>query len=143
MFVVKRTVIGRVRFHKGNNENERIATMFFDKFACAFFQKLRTRKFERQVADSQLRESSALFVRRDARCDEKIGVITAVVSRNPFVKSSSRRPFFAEMPLAYVCSPIIFVLHQLREDAKPAIEWHAVPRASVNMRPRSGHERGA
>jgi hypothetical protein len=42
MFIVERTVVRRVRLYKTNNENERIALMFFDEFACAFLEELWT-----------------------------------------------------------------------------------------------------
>src|SRR5437016_8479859 len=63
-----------------------------------------------------------------------------VVSRNPLVKSSCGWPFLAEVPLPDIRAAIILVLHQLWKNPKLSIEWHAVPRASVDMRPRSGHQ---
>ena len=39
MFIVERTVVRRMRFYKTNNENERIALMFFDEFAGMFFRE--------------------------------------------------------------------------------------------------------
>jgi hypothetical protein len=49
----------------------------------------------------------------------------------------------AEVPFPHVCSPIIFVVYQLSETVEPPIERDAVSRASVDMRPRSSHERRA
>ena len=42
MFVVERTVVRRVRLYKTNNDDERIALMFLDEFACAFLEELWT-----------------------------------------------------------------------------------------------------
>jgi len=66
MFIVQRAVVRRVRFHERNNQNERIAFMFFDEFARVLCEKLRSRQFEWQVADRQFRKSSILFVRGQA-----------------------------------------------------------------------------
>jgi len=43
MFIVERTVVRRVRLYKTNNEDERIALMFLDEFACMFLEKLWSR----------------------------------------------------------------------------------------------------
>ena len=45
-----------------------------------------------------------------------------IVSRNPFFKSASGWSVFAQMPFAEVASAIIFILHQLRENAEPPIK---------------------
>ena len=64
-----------------------------------------------------------------------------ILSRNPLLKPASSRSVLAQMPFAHVGSLIILVLHQLRKNVKPAVEWHAVPRAPVNVRPCARHER--
>src|SRR5438105_1459952 len=64
-----------------------------------------------------------------------------ILSRNPLLKPASSRSVLAQMPFAHVGSLIIRVLHQLRKNVKPAVEWHAVPRAPVNVRPCDRHER--
>ena len=43
MFIVKRTVVRRVRLDKRDNQNERLATMFFDEFARVHFEKFWSR----------------------------------------------------------------------------------------------------
>src|SRR5436305_10293645 len=70
-------------------------------------------------------------------------VVTVVVSRNPFVEASSNWSFLAQMPFADVRGAIIPILHQLRENTKPAIKWDTVSCASVRMRPGARHERRA
>ena len=55
-----------MRFYKTNNEDERIAVMFFDEFAGVSLEKFWPRQFKRQVANGQFRESSVWFVGRDA-----------------------------------------------------------------------------
>src|SRR6266487_574921 len=40
MFIIERAIVGRVRLHKSNHKNERIAAMLFDKFACVLFKEL-------------------------------------------------------------------------------------------------------
>src|SRR2546421_12920917 len=47
------------------------------------------------------------------------------------------------MPFADVRGAIIPVLHELRENTKPAIKWDAVSCASVRVRPGARHERRA
>src|SRR4029450_12140001 len=111
MLIVERTVVRRMRFHECDDQNERIALMFFDKLACMFFQKFWPRQFKRQIADSQFRESSILLVGRNAFCNEEICVVAVIVSRKPLVKSASSGSFLAEVPLAHVCGAIVFVFH--------------------------------
>src|SRR6266496_738058 len=50
MLIVEGSVVRRMRFYKTNNEDERIAAMFLDKFACMFLEKLWSRQLNRQVA---------------------------------------------------------------------------------------------
>src|ERR1043166_5874487 len=51
MLTIERPVVGRVRFYKTNNEDKRIAAMFFDKLACMPLKKLWPREFNRQIAN--------------------------------------------------------------------------------------------
>ena len=66
-----------------------------------------------------------------------------VVSRNPFVEPSSNWSFLAQMPFADVRGAILPVLHEFRENTKPAIKWDTVSCASVRVRPGARHERRA
>src|SRR4051794_17497924 len=66
-----------------------------------------------------------------------------VVGRNPLLKSTSDRPFLTKMPLSDVRCAIVRVVHQLRENTKPAIKWDTVSCASVRVRPGARHERRA
>ena len=64
--IVERTVVGRMRFHERNHQNERIALMFLDEVARVFLEKLWPRQLDRQIADGYFRESSVRFVWRNA-----------------------------------------------------------------------------
>ena len=66
ILIVERTIIGRMRFHERNDQNERIALMFFDKVARVFLEKFWPRQLDRQIADSYFRESAVRFVWRNA-----------------------------------------------------------------------------
>src|ERR1044072_1444904 len=54
MLVVERAVVGRMRFYKTNNENERIVAMFLNELGCMSLEKLWPRQFDGQTADGQL-----------------------------------------------------------------------------------------
>src|SRR5205807_636307 len=81
------------------------------------------------------------LVRCDAVRAEETGVVAAIICGNPLFESASSRPVLAEVPFADVSRPIILVLHQLRENAKPPIERHAVACAPIDVWPRPRHER--
>src|SRR5437660_11471654 len=122
-----------MRFDKGNHQNESIALMFLDEVAGVFVEKLWPRQLDREIADGYFRESSVRLVRCDAVRAEETGVVAAIICGNPLFESASSRPVLAEVPFADVSRPIILVLHQLRENAKPPIERHAVACAPIDV----------
>src|ERR1051325_1594233 len=130
-----------MRFHKRNDQNERIALMFLDEVACVFLKKLWPRQLDRQIADGYLREPSIRFVRNDAIREKKLRVVPFTIRRNVMLESASDRPVLAKVPFADVSGSIILIVHELRKNAKPPIERHAIPRAAIDVRPRSRHER--
>ena len=115
--------------------------MFLDEVACVFLEKLWPRQLDRQIADSYLRESSIRFVRRNTFLNQKIAVVPVTIGRNVMRESASEGPVLAKVPFADVSGPIILILHELRKNAKPPIERHAVPRAAIDVWPGSRHER--
>src|SRR5437660_9012676 len=102
-----------MRFDKGNHQNESIALMFLDEVAGVFVEKLWPRQLDREIADGYFRESSVRLVRCDAVRAEETGVVAAIISRNPVLKSAYGRPVLTEVPFADISRPIILVLHQL------------------------------
>ena len=63
------------------------------------------------------------------------------IGRNVMRESASDRPVLAKVPFADVSGPIILIMHELRKNAKPRVERHAVVRAAIDVRPSARHER--
>src|ERR1700737_3647281 len=114
MFVVKGTVIRRMRLDKGDKHEERFAAGTFEKFARLCFNKLRLGKFKRQSADKRAPEIFSIteigFV---AFGNKKFCVIAYAVDffaangafemfldRGPFLEPPLCRKLVAQMPFA-------------------------------------------
>src|ERR1700736_196975 len=127
MFVVKRTVIRRMRFNKGDKHDERFAAVAFKKFTRLGFNELRLRKFKRQRADKRAPEIfSVTEVRFVAFGKKKLRVIAYAVdllgaegaleillNRGPFLESPLCRKLVAQMPLAEITGAVVRIGQQL------------------------------
>src|SRR5438105_9407981 len=132
MFVVKGTVIRRVRFNEGDKHEERFAAVAFKKFTRLCFNELRFGKFKRQSADKRATEIFSITeVRFVAFGEKKFRVIAHAVdffvangafeilfNRGPFLESPLRRKLVAQMPLAEITGAVIGIANQLGQATK-------------------------
>ena len=132
MFVVKGTVIRRMRFDEGDKHEERFAAVLFEKFTRLCFNELRFGKFKRQSADKRTPEIFSITeVRFVAFGEKKFRVIAHAVdffvangafemffNRGPFLEPPLRRKLIAQMPLAEITGAVIGIANQLGQAAK-------------------------
>src|SRR5689334_21302388 len=107
MFVVERSVVGRMRFNKGYHEDERRIFVSLDKIAGLPLQKIRLREFQRQVTDCLSGESTVLVIWAQPFRYQKFAVITDPFDRHPLMKSALGGRLFPQMPFSDVAGAIV------------------------------------
>ena len=92
--IVERTIIGRMRFHEGNHQNERIALMFLDEVARMFSRTL--------VAITRSADCSRLLSRIVRSVCPAQGLLKSDNLRNP---RDHRWKCNARIPAEQACPP--------------------------------------